>query len=140
MEKLLVYILLEAVGFDTYHLYKNTLYEMLENDAQNNIMLDLAGRDHKDTVLHMLSVLKKGRFDKELFGKELMNELLKIYRGCEINDFAKRMYRLWTYLPSSMCEEDPFFFFLYADEPLLYGDQKHSRELYEEALNYYSGV
>ena len=140
MEKLLVYILLETAGFDTYHLYKNSLYEILENDAQNNIMLDLAGRDHKDTVLHMLFVLKKGRFDKEFFGKELMNELLKIYRGCEINDFAKKMYRLWTYLPSSICEEEPFCIFSYADEPLLYGDQKQSRQLYEEALNYYNGV
>lgn len=47
------------------------------------------------------------------------------------------MYLLWESLPGCVQDEEPFSILTYADEPLSWGDEQQSREIYEKVFGYY---
>lgn len=47
------------------------------------------------------------------------------------------MYRLWEELPQEVQMKEPFWALNYADDPLSWGDEEQTRELYEKMMNYY---
>lgn len=67
----------------------------------------------------------------------LMKKLKEYYANTEIKVFAGKMYSLWESLPGNIQDEQPFFVLCYADDPLSWGDEKQTRELYEHMLNFY---
>lgn len=91
----------------------------------------------KDAMFHLRHLINVLSFDTMEFGKQLMSKIKPLYDGNNIADFGKAMYRLWTLLPEKIQLEEPFCILSYADDCLGYGDEKHCRELYENALNYY---
>lgn len=55
----------------------------------------------------------------------------------DIQRFGNAMYSLWENLPGNLQDMQPFLTLCYADDPLSWGDEKQSREIYEEMLEYY---
>ena len=47
------------------------------------------------------------------------------------------MYLLWKSLPGEIQDKQPFFTLSYADDPLSWEDEKQTRFIYENMLNYY---
>ena len=47
------------------------------------------------------------------------------------------MYSLWESLPGNIQNIEPFFTLSYADDPLSWGDEEQTRNIYEYMLNYY---
>lgn len=82
------------------------------------------------------------RVNIDLFGKELFAALEKV---CKANvfplaEFGRRCYELWCALPYKPYQYEciePFLTLTYAADPLSYGDEGQSRDLYEAAFNYY---
>ncbi len=67
-----------------------------------------------------------------------MKVLKKYYECCtSIEQFSEKMYLLWESLPGRLQNEQPFFTLSYADDPLSWGDEKQTRSIYENMLNYY---
>ncbi len=76
--------------------------------------------------------------DFERFGKILMSKLKVVYVNCsDIKCFASQMYSLWENLPGNIQNIEPFWTLCYADEPLSWGDEKQTRNIYEHMLSYY---
>ena len=47
------------------------------------------------------------------------------------------MYGLWESLPGNIQDIEPFWTLSYADEPLSWGDEEQTRDIYEYMLDYY---
>ena len=75
--------------------------------------------------------------DYDVFGKFLLYELNTIYPEMEIHNFGAKAYSLWNLLPKNIEQKQPFLTLSYADDPLSWGDEKQSRELYEKMFKYY---
>ena len=78
----------------------------------------------------------------DVFGKELFAALEKVYRENRfpLAEFGSRCYELWRALPYHPYQYEhikPFDTLTYADDPLSYGDEGQSRDLYEAAFDYY---
>lgn len=82
------------------------------------------------------------RVNIDLFGKELFAALEKVYseNRSPLAEFGRRCYELWRALPYHPYQYEhiePFSTLTYADDPLSYGDEGQSRDLYEAAFDYY---
>jgi len=138
MEELIVYAVLCSVGYERYDEYREKLDQLFLQKPQDEVLLDLEGRSYKDAMLHLVYWFNEIQLDIVQFGKKLMNKLREIYVAeSNLEDFGKRAYRLWQYLPDELSKEEPFHILSYADDPLSWGDEKQCRELYEKALYYY---
>ena len=47
------------------------------------------------------------------------------------------MFGLWESLPGNMQNMEPFWTLCYADDPLSWGDEAQTRNVYEHMLDYY---
>ena len=139
MDELYVYALLCSAGFDEFLNFEFVLNELFLKNPDNDEFLDLMGRSDKDTLLQVLSLMNTHPLDQDHFGKCFMSALKPIYFVESLHEFYKCTNKLWTLLPEDLRYTEPFFILCYAGEPLDYGDEKTCRELYEKALNYYSG-
>lgn len=139
MEELLVYALLLCEGLETENSYKTRLDELFLENPEDDTLLHLEWEtDIKNAVIYIRSNFHYSSFDHKLFGKILMNKLGDCYYRCQnIREFGDRMFSLWENLPGIIQDEEPFHTLSYADDPLSYGDEKQSRELYENMLCYY---
>lgn len=138
MEELFVCAILCGLGFEKYARYEETLERLFEMNPTDEMLLDLYGRQYKDALLHIHSIMNEYPLNCELFGRCLMKELRDIYSSVEISEFGKRMYELWNRLPNAIDEmEEPFHVLTYADDCLSYGDEKQCRELYEAMFDFY---
>lgn len=137
MEELFVYSLLCDVGYEKYVEYRKALDVLFLEDPENEVLLDLEGREYKDAMLHLYHIMETEKYDVSAFGKHLMKNLKHIYEESDLTKFAKKMYELWKRLPGSIDQKEPFQILCYADDCLDYGDEKQCRELYEKALSYY---
>ena len=139
MEELLVFALLLCEGFDVEAEYGNRLDEMFLENPTDEMLLDLEcmSSNIKQSVLHIIANFYFDDFDHYVFGKLLMIKLKKLYACTKIEVFARRMYSLWKRLPDNISCQQPFHTLSYADDPLSWGDEKQTRELYEDMLNYY---
>ena len=140
MEELLAYAYLWCEGFDLAEEYEEKLHELfLKDTAYSEDLLTLEGLcgKVKESVSYIRTHINHSCLDREKFGKTLMDLLKPFYQNVDIEQFGQRMYFLWEDLPRNLQEEEPFSVMCYADDPLSWGDEKQTRELYEKMLNYY---
>ncbi len=139
MEELIVYAVLWSIGYDNQDEYKEILNGLLIENPQDEVLLDLDGRSYKDAMLHLYHFFMERQFDIEQFGKTLMCKLKEVYVAeTNLEIFGKQMYKLWQCLPRELSEREPFDILCYADDPLSWGDESQSRELFEKAIYYYN--
>ena len=139
MEELLVYAILLYEGFVTENEYNKRLDELFLSNPENDDLLNLEWEtDIKKAIIYMRTHIDYKNLDLEQFGRILMSKLKMIYANCsDIKYFANRMYRLWESLPGNIQVIEPFWTLCYADEPLSWGDETQTRNIYEHMLNYY---
>lgn len=139
MEELLVYALLLSEGFKVEENYNNRLDEMFLNDIDNELLIELEfmSSNIKESVLYIESHCDYRCFDYNIFGEVLMRNLKPFFTKMDLHDFANKTYALWSNLPSIIQHEYPFFALCYAGDPLSWGDEKQTRELYMSLLNHY---
>lgn len=139
MEELYAYMLLLIVGFPVERAYTSCVDTLFSEDPENDLLMTLIWEKNiKNAVFEMQCSIDPMRLDRERFGKSLMALLKREYLVCaNYEDFAQRAYSVWSLLPYVIGQEDPFFYLCYADDPLGYGDEEGSREIYEEAFDFY---
>ena len=141
MEELLVLALLlyeEIVMEDEYNKRLDELF--LENlDNEDLLYLEGGEIDIKKAIIYIETHIDYNTMDCEKLGKILMDRLNVYYKNCaDIESFADHMYSLWEDLPGYIQDMEPFYTLCYADDPLSWGDEEQTRDIYEKMLNYYT--
>lgn len=143
MEELLVYALLLYEKLLTENEYNKRLDELFlstsENDNLFNDLLYLEWETNiKKAIVYIRIHIDYNHLDIDLFGKILMSKLNKVYKNdLDIRKFADRMYNLWEDLPGNLQDIEPFRMLSYADDPLSWGDEGETRNIFERILCYY---
>ena len=139
MEELLAYAILLCQNIITEEMYQKKLNELFLKDIENEIFLKLEWEtDINKAIIYIRTRINYQNINYEEFGKSLMKVLKKYYECCtSIEQFSEKMYLLWKSLPGEIQNEQPFFTLSYADDPLSWGDEKQTRSIYENMLNYY---
>lgn len=139
MEELLVFAILLYQEMVTKEEYDKRLNELFLNDPENDDLVHLEWEtDIKKSIIYIWTHMDYNAFDYEQFGHILMSKLKVVYEKCtDIKDFGYRMYSLWESLPGNIQDREPFNTLCYADDPLSWGDEELSRNIYENMLNYY---
>ena len=107
MEELFVYSLLYSIGYEKYDEYREALDNLFCCTPEDEILLDLEGRDYKDAMLHLYQLMNEVSFDIIKFGGQLMSELKTVYEESDIIGFSEKMYDLWKLLPDKINNEEP---------------------------------
>ena len=139
MEELLVYAILLYQNIITEEMYQKRLNELFLKDIENEIFLKLEWEtDINKAIIYIRTHINYQNINHEEFGKSLMKVLKKYYECCtSIEQFSEKMYLLWKSLPGEIQDKQPFFTLSYADDPLSWEDEKQTRFIYENMLNYY---
>ncbi len=139
MEKLLAYAYLLGMDLISEAIYEEKLNELfLENPADEDLLeLEFLSGNRKETVIYIRTHIDYNSMDFDRFGRVLFGLLKPIYVSMDIDSFGSAMYSLWENLPGNLQMVKPFWILSYADDPLSWGDEKQSREIYEEMLDYY---
>lgn len=141
MEELLVYTILLYEGLVTENEYNKRLDELFLNTPENDDLLYLEWEtDISKAIIYVRTHIDYKKLNLEQFGRILMNKLKAVYENClDIKYFASKMYSLWESLPGNIQNIEPFWALCYADDPLSWGDEKQTRDIYEHMLRYYEG-
>lgn len=145
MEKLVALCYLWAFGFGSKEEYCVELDRLFLENPDDDFLLELEGLDNDSAAaLIKLSPLAEGSLNVDVFGKELFCGLEKFYsENCtsqaSLEKFGKMCYTMWQSFPASIDTKDPFHILCCADDPLSWGDEKQSRELYKKAFEHYKG-
>lgn len=139
MEELYIFALLlneEIISKESYFRRLDTLF--LDN-PKNELLLHLEWETNiSEAILYIKTQIDSNILDYELFGKILMEKIKTYYEhNPNIKIFADKMYRLWKSLPETLQKKEPFFALCYADDPLSWGDEEQTREIYKHMMNYY---
>lgn len=139
MQELLAYVILLNEGFVTENEYCKWLDELFLNNPEDDDLLYLEWEtDMKKAIMYVRTQIAYNNLDTERFGKILIGRLKEAYTNCsDIKEFASKMYRLWENLPGNIQNIEPFWTLSYADDPLSWGDEEQTRNMYEQMLNYY---
>ena len=139
MEELLVYAILLYEGFVTENEYSKRLDELFLNDSENDDLLYLEWEtDIKKAIIYIRTHIDYNHLELERFGRILMSKLKVVYINCsDIKYYASRMYSLWKSLPGNIQDTEPFWMLCYGDDPLSWGDEEQTRNIYEHMLDYY---
>lgn len=143
MEELYAELLLWYRGFHSSDRYNAMLDAKFLSDSENGMYLDL--EESSSDLLGSMGRFTRywdyecADFHPDLFGKQLFSGLKAAYdtNSIELSDFGDRCYKLWRMLPDSIREMVPFQILRYADEPLSWGDDAQTRQLYETAFSFY---
>lgn len=139
MEELLVFALLlyeDMVTEDEYNKRLNKLF--LDNPEDDGLLYLEWETDIKKAVTYIRTHIDYDVLDYGQFGRNLMDKLSECYKNCsDIKSFAGQMYNLWETLPGVIQDREPFFTLCYADDPLSWGDEEQTRNIYENMLDYY---
>lgn len=142
MEKLVALCCLWVFGLGTREDYYAELDRLFLENPEDDLLLELEelGGD-RAAALARIGWLAD-RLNIDLFGKELFAALEKVYNENKfpLAQFGRRCYKMWCALPYRPYQYEhiePFSTLIYADDPLSYGDEKQSRELYQWAFDYY---
>ncbi len=135
MEELLVYAILPDEGLVTEDEYRKRLDELFSGTPENDQLLYLEWEtDIKNAIVYMRTYIDYNNFDVAQFGTILMSKLKRIYENClDIKFFAVPMYHLWEKLPGNIQDKEPFWALCYADDPLSWGGEEQSRNIYGES-------
>ena len=140
VEELLVYAILLYEDLVTENEYSKRLDELFLNDPENEDLLYLEWEtDIKKAIIYIRTNIDYNNLEIERFGRILISKLKAVYVNCsDVNCFASRMYHLWESLPGNIQNTEPFWILSYADDPLSWGDEEQTRNIYEHMLNYYN--
>lgn len=140
MEELLVYAILLYEELITEDEYNKRLDELFLSTPEDDELLYLEWEtDMKKAIIYVRTHIDYNNLDLEQFGRILMSKLKTAYVNClDIKCFAGRMYNLWESLPGNIQNIEPFWTLCYADDPLSWGDEEQTRNIYEHMLNYYN--
>lgn len=141
IEELYAYaLLLEAglVKITEYGEYLDTHF-LLEPD--NSILLELEWcfSDTQKSISTIRNYCSDYSIDYDVFGQFLFSKLEETYlqNKLSLKDFSTKSYMIWQQFPDKVHQTEPFWTLCYADDPLSWGDEKQTRELYEKAFRYY---
>lgn len=139
MEELLAYAYLLGEGFELEDRYEAKLNELFLADCENEDLLELEflSNNIRESIIYIRSHIDDNSFDYGKFGKMLVSLLESVYKNMDIEQFSRRTYAVWESLPDHLLNEEPFFTLCYAEEPLSWGDEKQTRELYERMFSFY---
>lgn len=139
VERLLSYAILLKCEFITLDKYNEYLCDIFLQHTDNDLLLELqwCSTDSKKTIDTILEYSRETEIDYNVFGRFLIDELKAVYKEMDINSFATKAYSVWNLLPKSIENIEPFWTLCYADDPLSWGDEKQTRELYENMFKYY---
>ncbi|MDE6733178.1 MAG: hypothetical protein K2J77_09925 [Oscillospiraceae bacterium] len=144
MEKLVALCYLWAFGLGNKDDYFSELDRLFLESPEDDFLLELEGfGDDSAAALTRLSPLIEGSLNVDAFGRELLSRLEKFYlENCNsisaLEEFGKMCYGMWKSFPANI-DDQPFLTLAYADDPLSWGDEKQSRELYQKAFEHYKG-
>ena len=148
MEKLTGLLLLYLSGFGSAESYFAEPDKLFTERPDDEFLFELEDclkdlRGHWARVSELLECSSGKDLDIELFGRKNFGGLEKYFDEnvgtgkITLCDFGRRCYKLWLLFPWNICNDDPFVILCYADEPLDYGDEKQSMELYRRAFDYF---
>ncbi|MDE6763306.1 MAG: hypothetical protein K2J73_06475 [Oscillospiraceae bacterium] len=139
MNELLAYAILLCEGIVSDDVFNRRLDEIFLENPNDEVLLELECMENAEKAAASVRArFDYSNLDKERFGRAMMKELSEYCRSCGITErFGKKMYLLWESLPGCVQDEEPFSIFTYADDPLSWGDERQSREIYEKAFGYY---
>ena len=143
MEELYAELLLWYGGFHSPDRYNAMLDAKFLSDSENGMYLDL--EEYSSDLLGSMGRFTRywgyecEDFHSDLFGKQLFSGLKAAYdtNTIELSNFGDRCYKLWRMLPDCIRETVPFETLGYADEPLSWGDEAQTRQLYENEFAFY---
>lgn len=130
-------------GLCTKSDYIEKLDKLFLKDPESDLLLDLEelSGDKRGTLARLRYINEKNVTE---FGKELFTRVERYYTENAVENlkpFTRLAYRLWEaltfMLPFEFTVSEPFVSFSCADEPLYWGDEKQSRELYQYVFDYY---
>lgn len=142
MEKLVALCYVWAFGLSDKSDYAAELDRLFLKAPKNDLLLELEGLGSDRAAAWARLGRFTDRLNIDLFGKELFAALEKVYseNRFTLAEFGRRCYSLWNALPYQPYQYEhiePFCTLTYADDPLSYGDERQSRDLYEWAFDYY---
>lgn len=139
MEQLAALCCLWVFGFGTKAEYSAELDRLFLENPDDDLLLELEnlGGDYAAAWARISPYLMNAKIDE--FGRMLFGKTEEIYRTNKITlrGFGILCGRLWNALPENICHKEPFVILSYADEPLSWGDEKQSRELFQSMFDYY---
>ncbi|WP_143317738.1 hypothetical protein [Clostridium sp. HBUAS56017] len=141
IEVLLSYAILLHLELVSDAEYNEYLDELFLKHPDNDLLLELewGTLDMEGTIKIIFNYCLDNNVDYDTFGCFLLSRLEEIYYkdAMDIRIFGSKMYSLWRVLPSDIANKEPFWTMSYADDPLLYGDERQTRELYQKMFQYY---
>ena len=121
--------------------YKEYIDSLFLKDPDNDLLLELEWRssDIEGTIKIIFNYCLENKIDYNTFGCFLLSKLEEIYEqdDMDIQFFGAIMYSIWRMLPSEIENKEPFWTMCHGDEPLSWGDERQTRELYQKMFQYY---
>lgn len=143
-EELLVYALLLDIGITSDSEYSEYLDALFMKMPDNYLLLELEW--HFSDIQKSISIIRnhcnERCIDYDVFGRFLFLKLEQLYfqNRMDIQTFGAKSYAIWQQLPPAIDQTEPFWTLSYADDPLSWGDEKQTRELYEKAFGFYNNA
>lgn len=141
VEILLSYAILLYVRLMSDEEYKKNLDAQFLDHPDNDLLLELELKtlDIQATIKTIFDYCLENNVDFDTFGCFLISKLEEIYYkdDMDIQLFGSKMYSIWRVLPSEIQSKEPFWTLCYADDPLSWGDESQTRELYQKMFKYY---
>lgn len=143
MEKLVALCYVWVFGLSDKDDYYAELDRLFLENPEDDYLLELEGfGNNRAAAWERLGWLAESSLNIDIFGKELFAALEKVYNENRfpLAEFGRRCYKMWCALPYKPYQSEhiePFCTLTYADDPLSYGDEGQSRNLYEAAFNFY---
>ena len=140
-EELLVYAILLESGLTSNDEYNEYLDRTFMENPDNSLLfeLEVCFKDI-NKIIHTIwdyFYNNESSFDYNRFGKFLTEKLEIIYNVMDIQPFSDKMYFIWRLLPDKMQENELFENLRYADELLLWTEEKQLREYYKKLFDFY---
>lgn len=140
-EILLSYAILLYVELMADVEYKEYLDALFLKNPDNDLLLELEWRtsDIEGTIKIIFDYCLENNVDYDIFGCFLISKLEELYYkdDMDIQSFGSKMYSIWRVLPAEIEDKEPFWTLCYADDPLSWGDEGQTRELYQKMFQYY---
>lgn len=141
VEIILAYSLLVDVGLLNASEYENSFNKLFLKTPNSDFLSELAWcfSDMKKVKTLVFDYCEKNELDYDVFGSILMEKLSLAYfqENVDIHTFNSKLLEIWGGLPKKLMQIEPFWTMSYAGEPLLWGDIKQTRKLYNNMFDFY---
>ena len=142
MEKLAALCCLWAFGLGTKEDYSEELDRLFLENPESDFLLELENLSGCAAAWKKLSFLVESPLNVDVFGKELLAALEEVYNENRLSplDFGERRLHMLYNLPRKISDNEPFHSLFFADIPYdEYYDEERTREIYQNAFDYYKG-